>query len=71
MKVSAVYAPAQLPCHDVIRDLDGNLMMFRISPYRKITEQDLSLCRAYRPQDEDLVPQRICRLYGLETCCDE
>ena len=68
MKVKAVYNTLNMPEHFVLETLDGQKMMARRSPYRTITEADLSPAPGYQltGKNAEPMPEYIYRFYGLE-----
>ena len=69
MKVKAVYQAYTFPNHYVVETLDGRYMAFRITPYRNITEDDLTPMPAYRPAGNNaaIMPEYEYRKFGIEV----
>ena len=68
MKVRKLYNPPSAPMHLVIETVGGEFFKFNITPFRKITEKDLSPLPAFVPIGNNGTEAYayMYRFYGLE-----
>lgn len=68
MNVRNVWGVPTLPCHYVVELENGDLRKFYITPFREITEKDLTQYEGYHPRKckgSPMMPA-LFRFYGLE-----
>ncbi len=68
MKIKRLLEAPTLAMKNVIETADGRYMAFDVSPYRKLTEADLSPLPHYQAAGNNAseMPEYVLPLYGLE-----
>ena len=68
MKIKKLYNPPSAPMHLVIETVEGKFFKFFITPFRKITEKDLSPLPGFVPKGNNSTEAfgYMYKLYGLE-----
>lgn len=67
MKIKKLYAFGPLVNHYVVQTVDGTFAKFRITPFRTISEADLTPVPFYRAEGNngEEAPDYLYKLYGL------
>ena len=66
MKIKQAWYLKQVPTHIVAELTDGRLVMFRLTPFRKVGEDELVPYQGYHPSKcaSWVVPQYVLKHYG-------
>lgn len=68
MKINNAWYVDTLPQHAVIEMEHGQMVMFRIIPFRSLTEDDFTAYKGHNPRKMkgQPIPEYIYKFYGLE-----
>lgn len=68
MTVNGVWNIDQLPSHYVVELSDGSIAKFFLTPFRAITQKDLTVYEGYHPRKMkgQPMPEYLYRFYGLK-----
>ena len=68
MKIKKLYNPVSSPLHLVVETTEGEFFKFIATPYRKITEKDLTPLPGFRALGNNgkEAEEYLYRFYGLE-----
>ena len=73
MKIRKLYNPPSSPMHMVVETVEGRFLKFFITPFRKITEKDLSPLPGFVPNGNNGTEafDYMYRFYGFEKAEEE
>ena len=71
MIVKAAYYPHQMPTKIVVQTIDGAYKSANLTPFRMLSDKDLTPLAVFNPQMGDDIPSYTLKFYGLSYCTDQ